>query len=64
VNVAARLSGLSGPREIWATDAVIQRIQLPPPGTRFHSLGVVPIRGKTQGRKLYRVEWQEHGAAG
>jgi adenylate cyclase len=62
VNVAARLSGLSGAREIWATDAVIQRIQLAPPGARFHSLGVVPIRGKTQERKLYRIDWQEHGA--
>jgi adenylate cyclase len=63
VNVAARLSGLSGAREIWATDAVIQRVQ-PPPGARFHSLGLVPIRGKTRERKLYRIDWQEDGGAG
>jgi adenylate cyclase len=62
VNVASRLSGLSGAREIWATDAVIRCIQRAPPGARFHSLGVVPIRGKTQERKLYRIDWQEHGA--
>jgi adenylate cyclase len=62
VNVAARLSGLSGAREIWATDAVIERIRSLPPGARFHCLGVVPIRGKTQERNLYRIDWQEDGA--
>jgi adenylate cyclase len=62
VNVASRLSGLSGAREIWATDAVIHRIRRPPPGARFHCLGVVPIRGKTQERNLYRIDWQEGGA--
>jgi len=59
VNVAARLSGLSGARGIWATEAVVHAIALPPPGARFHALGAVPIRGKTQQRKLYRIDWQE-----
>jgi adenylate cyclase len=59
VNVASRLSDLSGAREIWVTDTVVEQVPLPPPGTRFHSLGMVPIRGKAQERLLYRIEWQE-----
>jgi class 3 adenylate cyclase len=59
VNVAARLSGLSGAREIWATDTVIAQLARPPAGARFHCLGEVPIRGKTQQRQVYRIEWQE-----
>jgi adenylate cyclase len=59
VNVAARLSDLSGARQIWATDSVVQQMRSAPPGAHFHSLGVVPIRGKAQERKVYRVDWQE-----
>lgn len=59
VNVASRLSDLSGAREIWATDTVVQQLRTPPPGTRFHPLGLVPIRGKAQERELFRIEWQE-----
>jgi adenylate cyclase len=59
VNVAARLSGSAGACGILATDAVIDRLGQPPPGARFQALGVVPIRGKTQERELYRIEWQQ-----
>ena len=64
VNVAARLSDLSGARQIWATEAVVARVALPPPGARFQSLGVRTIRGKAQERALYRIDWQDDGAAG
>lgn len=59
VNIAARLSELSGAREIWATDTVVDQMRTPPPGARFHPLGLVPIRGKAQERQVFRIEWQE-----
>jgi class 3 adenylate cyclase len=59
VNVASRLSDLSGARQIWATEEVVKQARRPPPGARFHALGPVPIRGKAQVRKLVRIEWQE-----
>jgi len=59
VNVASRLSDLSGARQIWATASVVEQAEVPPPGARFHSLGPVPIRGKSQERALYRIEWDE-----
>jgi adenylate cyclase len=59
VNVASRLSDLSGARQIWATAEVVDRLQSQPPGSRLHSLGLVPIRGKAQEHSLYRIEWQE-----
>jgi adenylate cyclase len=59
VNVASRLSDLSGARQIWATEAVVQQLRSPPPGVRFHALGLVPIRGKATEQKLFRIDWQE-----
>ncbi|NML47844.1 FHA domain-containing protein [Ramlibacter sp. G-1-2-2] len=59
VNVAARLSDLSGARQIWATEEVVRQAGTPPPGARFHALGPVAIRGKAQVRNLFRIEWQE-----
>lgn len=59
VNVASRLSDLSGARQIWATEAVVRQLPYPPPGVRLHALGVVPIRGKAQERNLFRIEWEE-----
>jgi class 3 adenylate cyclase len=64
VNVASRLCDLSGARQIWATDRVVERVPRPPPGVRFHALGLVPIRGKAQERRLYRIGWQGILAAG
>ena len=57
VNVAARLSDLSGPDQILATDVVINGL---PPDTlvRFRSLGAMNIRGRQETCVVYRVEWQ------
>jgi hypothetical protein len=59
VNVAARLSDLSGARQILATEAVVEQLPSPPPGTRFHPLGSVPIRGREQDIPLFRIDWEE-----
>ena len=59
VNVASRLSDLSGGRQIWATAAVVEQLELPPPGVRFFALGPVPIRGKAEPQNLFRIEWRE-----
>ena len=57
VNVASRLSDLSGADQILATDSVIN--QLPPDSqVRFRDLGAMEIRGRHEGCSVYRVEWQ------
>ena len=57
VNVASRLSDLSGPDQILGTDAVINGM---PSDTlvRFRSLGAMDIRGRNEACMVYRVEWQ------
>ncbi len=57
VNVASRLSDLSGPGQILATEAVIDEL---PPNTpvRFRALGAMEIRGRQEACMVYRVEWQ------
>jgi adenylate cyclase len=59
VNVASRLSDLSGADQIWATDSVIEQVPEPGEGVRFRSLGPISIRGKAEQRVIYRIEWQE-----
>ncbi len=59
VNVASRLSDLSGADQIWATDSVVEQIPEPANGVRFRSLGPISIRGKAEQRVVYRIEWQE-----
>jgi len=59
VNVASRLSDLSGADQIWATEPVVLQCKAQRAGVRFLSLGAVPIRGKTGSATMYRVEWQE-----
>ena len=59
VNVASRLTDLCGPAEILVTDTVVGQLAGPPPGVRFHDMGLVPIRGKSQEQRLFRIEWQE-----
>ena len=57
VNVASRLSDLSGPEQILATDAVIA--QLPEDSlVRSRSLGAMTIRGRTETCVVHRIEWQ------
>lgn len=57
VNLASRLSDLSGPDQILATDAVIQRL---PSDTlvRSRSLGALEIRGRSEACQVHRIEWQ------
>ena len=57
VNVASRLSDLSGPGQILGTQAVINH--LPHDSlVRFRSLGAIDLRGRTEACMVYRVEWQ------
>jgi hypothetical protein len=60
VNVASRLSDLSGPDQIWANDAVID--QLAHTGIRYRSLGPISIRGKAEQMPVYRIEWEDGGS--
>lgn len=57
VNVASRLSDLSGPDQILGTDTVIDNL---PQDTlvRFRSLGAMDIRGRNEACVVYRVEWE------
>jgi class 3 adenylate cyclase len=59
VNVAARLSDLAGPREVLATHEVVRQLAQPPEGARFHDMGNMPIRGKSQEHHVVRIEWEE-----
>lgn len=57
VNVASRLSDLSGPEQILVTDMVIR--QLPEDSAvRYRSMGLIPIRGRVEPCAVYRIEWQ------
>ena len=63
VNVASRLSDLSGANQIWATEAVVEQMD-ESLGVRFLSLGRISLRGKLEPLPLYRVEWQDTGIGG
>lgn len=57
VNVASRLSDLSGPDQILGTENVIDH--LPADSTvRSRCLGAMDIRGRDEACTVYRVEWQ------
>jgi len=57
VNVASRLSDLSGPGQILGTDSVINDLPTDS-AVRFRSLGAMDIRGRSESCEIYRVEWQ------
>jgi adenylate cyclase len=58
VNVASRLSDLSGSEQILVSESVIR--QLPETYTvRSRSLGPMLIRGRTESCIVHRVEWQD-----
>jgi adenylate cyclase len=62
VNVASRLSDLSGPEQILATDAVVG--QLPHhTQVRVRSLGAMNIRGRSEPCTVHRIEWQAEVAS-
>ena len=57
VNLASRLSDLSGPEQILGAESVID--ELPADSTvRFRSLGAMEIRGRNESCMVYRLEWQ------
>lgn len=57
VNVASRLSDLSGPEQILVTDLVVRH--LPDDSmVRYRSMGAMPIRGRVESCVVYRIEWQ------
>lgn len=62
VNVAARLSDLSGPHQIWANSAVLDGAD-EAEGVRFRMLGPISIRGRAEPCTVYQVEWQEDAAS-
>jgi adenylate cyclase len=57
VNVASRLSDLSGPEQILVTDSVIQDLSYDSM-VRFRCLGAMDIRGRTEACVVHRIEWQ------
>jgi class 3 adenylate cyclase len=62
VNVAARLSDLSGPHQIWVNSAALTGAD-ESDGVRFRILGPIAIRGRAEPCTVYQVEWQEDAAS-
>lgn len=62
VNLASRLSDLSGPEQIWVNEPVIKQF---PHFTdfRYRSLGPIAIRGKAEPQTIYKIEWQNEVAS-
>jgi class 3 adenylate cyclase len=58
VNIAARLSELTGPHQIWVTREVIDGNTLLP-GIRPRLLGPIHVRGRAEPCTVYQIEWQE-----
>lgn len=59
VNIAARLSELTGPHQIWVnSEAVEDGFDLP--DARFRMLGPIHIRGRAEPCKIFQVEWQDN----
>lgn len=63
VNVAARLSDLCGPHQIWANGAALQGVY-EAEGVRFRVLGPISIRGRAEPCTVFQVEWQEDVTSG
>ncbi|MFC5522791.1 adenylate/guanylate cyclase domain-containing protein [Polaromonas jejuensis] len=57
VNLASRLSDLSGPGQIFATEVVIAQLE-PDSAVRFRALGAMDIRGRSEPCLVHRIEWQ------
>ncbi len=58
VNIAARLSELTGPHQIWANGATI-RDGLPSSDMQIRQLGPIHIRGRSEPCVVCQIEWQE-----
>lgn len=58
VNIASRLSELTGAHQIWVNrDAIDDAFKAP--DERFRSLGPIHIRGRAEPCTVFQVEWQE-----
>lgn len=62
VNVAARLSDLCGPHQIWANGAALDGAH-ESDSVRFRMLGPISIRGRAEPCAVYQIEWQEDAAS-
>ena len=58
VNVASRLSDLSGPHEIWVNSTGLD-FSLRLNGIRFRLLGPINVRGRVEPCTVYQVNWHE-----
>jgi len=58
VNIASRLSELTGAHQIWVNRDAIEA-GFTAPEERFRSLGPIHIRGRAEPCTVYQVEWQE-----
>jgi class 3 adenylate cyclase len=59
VNIASRLSELTGPHQIWANSAAIEN-GFSVPDVRFRSLGPIRVRGRSELCNVYQVEWKDN----
>ena len=73
VNLAARLSDMAGANGIWADEGVIAELRQDreaavksghlEPGVmdaaRYRSLGMINVRGLTEPRSIFQIEWSE-----
>jgi class 3 adenylate cyclase len=62
VNVASRLSDLTGADQIWSNDAAIVGAR-ESDGVRFRLLGPITIRGRAEPCTVYQVDWREDEAS-
>lgn len=56
VNVASRLSDLTGPHQIWANHLALGQ-SVESDGVRFRPLGPITIRGRVEPCQVFQVEW-------
>ena len=59
VNVASRLSDLTGPHQIWANSSSLEQAT-ETDGVRFRPLGPITIRGRAEPCAVFQVEWHEN----
>lgn len=59
VNVASRLSDLSGPHQIWVNNSSLEQ-SVEAEGVRFRPLGPITIRGRAEPCVVFQVEWHEN----
>ncbi len=58
VNIAARLSDLTGPNQIWVNSTALENC--PELGhVHFRSLGPISLKGRLEPCLVYQIEWQE-----